>query len=196
MRRSLIFFIALLFFLIVISLITSMDVIRPANQIEDRGVGVQIRPANQINQPSDGNGGYKPTQGSSYSSRTSDSDDSEDENNINLKSVINGTNEVNSTESAANGTGLFILNEDENTLTYSINYEGLSSNETGAHIHGPAVEGENIPILYNLPLGLFKSGTINYNEEEESDILSGLWYVNIHSLLFPEGEIIGQIVTL
>ena len=42
--------------------------LRPANQIANRGVGVQIRPANQQNLPSTGNGGYIPSQGSKYSS--------------------------------------------------------------------------------------------------------------------------------
>ena len=40
----------------------------PATQLDDRGVGIQLRPANQLGLSSFGNGDYNPYEGSSYSS--------------------------------------------------------------------------------------------------------------------------------
>jgi hypothetical protein len=81
-------------------------------------------------------------------------------------------------------------------VTYHISFGGLTSAETLAHIHGPADPGTNGGVLHSLPLGNPKTGTWNYNETEEADILAGKTYVNIHSGMFPGGELRGQIVPL
>jgi hypothetical protein len=37
-------------------------------------------------------------------------------------------------------------------------------------------------------------GNTVINDTQEADLLAGLWYVNIHSSVFPGGEIRGQVV--
>ena len=119
--------------------------------------------------------------------------DSDDEI-VNLIADISGANEVPPTESITTGSGWFVLNQDANTLSFNITYEGLDSEETGAHIHGPAPVGVDAAVLFTLPSENPKIGVWNYDEGQETDILSGLTYVNIHSSEFPGGEIRGQIV--
>ena len=110
-------------------------------------------------------------------------------------SALNGSNEVPPTNASttAVGFGAFVINTAQNTLKFNISFSGLSGTETGAHIHGFALPGANAPILFTLPLGSPKVGVWNYSEAQESDILTGKTYINIHSSVFPDGEIHGQI---
>ncbi len=113
---------------------------------------------------------------------------------ISFRTVLLGRNEVPATTSTARGTGKFVLNTKNNTLKFDIEVMNLSSQETGAHIHGPANPGANAAILFALPSGSSKTGTWTYDQALEDKILSGQTYVNVHSANFPNGEIRGQII--
>ncbi|MEO5564415.1 MAG: CHRD domain-containing protein [Chitinophagaceae bacterium] len=85
-------------------------------------------------------------------------------------------------------------------LNYVVSWSGLSTNPTGFHIHGTAPVGFNASVQQNFSLtGLGKSGTysgtllIDGVKFKESDLLSGLFYVNMHTTTNPSGEIRGQI---
>ena len=111
-----------------------------------------------------------------------------------FNSNLSGSQEVPSTNSSASGFGEFILNTNENTLRYNISISNLIGNEIGSHIHGFSIVGNNSEILHNLPLGNLKIGVWDYSEEDESGIFNNMTYVNIHTDIFPGGEIRGQIV--
>ncbi|MBL8862215.1 MAG: CHRD domain-containing protein [Planctomycetes bacterium] len=108
--------------------------------------------------------------------------------------TIDGAQEVPASGSTATGTIRMLIDTSSNTLHYQITLTGLVNTETAAHIHGFAGPGVNAGVLYNLPLGNSKVGTINYLESEEQGLLSGLTYVNVHTNIFPGGEIRGQIL--
>ena len=58
---------------------------------------------------------------------------------------------------------------------------------------GPAqgiAGGIIFPLSTNNPI----TGTLTLNQQQAADLLSGLYYVNIHSATFTQGEIRGQIV--
>ena len=116
----------------------------------------------------------------------------------------------------SNGTGTFTATLDGNTLTYELSFTGLSTNSTGAHIHGPATTEQftNVLVDFNataagrsIILGAASgtgSGTINIaptagiTATVSGDSLRklldlGLLYVNVHSTQFGAGEIRGQI---
>ncbi len=113
----------------------------------------------------------------------------------NFTATLNGAQEVPPTASSATGTGTFTIDTAANTLSFNITFSPLQGGaETGAHIHGPAVAGVNAPIVFSLPPGSPKTGVWNYPEVMEADILAGRMYTNIHSTLFPGGEIRGQIL--
>ena len=78
---------------------------------------------------------------------------------------------------------------------------------TSASINGPALPGSTAPVLFDLvtpviavpnppiPGGYAFSGQIeNLTVSQFSQLMSGLWYVNICSTEHPDGEIRGQIV--
>jgi Cu/Zn superoxide dismutase len=101
------------------------------------------------------------------------------------------------TPSLATGVGKFVLSDNELTLTYKITFSGLSASETGAHIHSDA-EGGNA--VRDLAPGSPKVGRWLSTDAQAmtparvADLKAGLLYVNIHSTLYPAGEIKGQIL--
>lgn len=111
-----------------------------------------------------------------------------------LRATLDGAQEVPPTGSTATGQGFFLVDTIANTLTYRITYTGFTNVEQAAHIHGFAPAGANAGVLYTLPLGATKEGVITYAESEEEGILTGQTYVNVHSDVFPGGEIRGQIL--
>lgn len=112
-----------------------------------------------------------------------------------LVASITSAQEVPPTPTGGFGCGEFIVDTAANTLTYRIVYTGLSSAETAAHIHGFGPPGANTGVVHALPLGNVKIGVWNYPEANEIDILSGRCYVNVHTTMFPGGEIRGQITS-
>lgn len=115
-------------------------------------------------------------------------------NMVELKAVLSGSFEIPVTTSTATGQGKFFINTASNTLMFDIRIHNLNGVETAAHIHGPASSTQNAGVLFTLPTGTIKVGTWNYAESQESDILNGRTYVNVHSNKFPDGEIRGQII--
>lgn len=168
------------------------DQIRPASQTDSRGVGEQIRPANQQNLPSDGNGNYYSTEGSSY--RSSVYVEPPAVTTVKLNATLNGTN-LNTTSNVT-GNATFVLNKTSNTLSYSIELNNLSSNETFSDISIPGLLIENQTVSYPLELGNMKNGVISFINEVENYIIEGKAFVKIRSLFFPDGEIGGKILNL
>ena len=106
---------------------------------------------------------------------------------------IDGSQEIPPNGTAAAGVGLISINTADDILGYDIVYAGFTTAETAAHIHGYAPPGAPAGIVHTLPAGLRKLGTWVYPAADEPEILDGLSYINIHSSMFPSGEIRGQI---
>lgn len=112
---------------------------------------------------------------------------------VELKANLDGQQA--GTISTATGLGLFTYDDDSNVLNWNITFSGLTSAETVAHFHGPGAPGVNAPIQPPaLALGPTKTGMAALQASQEADLLNGLYYVNIHSQMFPGGEIRGQIM--
>ena len=108
--------------------------------------------------------------------------------------TLTGAQEVPPTSSSATGTATLLLSSDETTARVSVNFSGLSSAQTDAHIHGPAAVGASGPVVFPLPLGQVNDFQINLNSSQVQDLKSGLLYVNVHSSNFTSGEIRGQLL--
>ena len=109
--------------------------------------------------------------------------------------TLNGAQEVPPTNSTATGTATLVLSPDDKSARLSLNFSGLSSAQTDAHIHGPAAIGSEAGVLFPLPLGQISEVKIDLLPGQAQDLKSGLWYVNVHSANFPGGEIRGQFQT-
>jgi hypothetical protein len=108
-----------------------------------------------------------------------------------------GSNEVPEVTTAATGRGVLALNANATAVSYRVMVKDIDK-ITMAHIHqGPA--GVNGPVVAPIFLGgLFDpanpvSGTVPVNTLLVLNMLSGDYYVNVHTIDFPAGEIRGQI---
>jgi hypothetical protein len=110
--------------------------------------------------------------------------------------ALEGCQEVPPTATEAQGSAVLTYNTDTNVLGYDISFSGLSSAELFSHIHGFATRGTEAGILYDLPTGSPKVGSVTLPEVQEPNLLAGQFYVNVHSASFPDGEIRGQIDAL
>ncbi len=124
-----------------------------------------------------------------------------------FEALLTGTNEVPPVGTSATGLVTVLLNDDEDTLTINLLFSGLSGTQTAAHIHGLAGPGVNAPVRIappSLPLGNLFDFTITIpttlpglpslsRTAFVQGMKDGLTYFNIHSTLFPGGEIRGQL---
>jgi hypothetical protein len=106
--------------------------------------------------------------------------------------TLSGMQEVPANNSSATGTATLVLSPDEKTATLSLTFSGLSSQQTDAHIHGPAAPGNTAPPIFQLPLGQISDAQISLTPAQVLDLKNGLHYVNVHSSMFIGGEIRGQ----
>ena len=114
-----------------------------------------------------------------------------------VTSTINGANQVPASGSA--GTGTLTGTYDAATLmiTISAPYSGLGSGLTASHLH-QAPAGSNGGVIVNLaPTTGSTSGTISGTfavpGANESQLIAGNFYINLHTSGFPGGEIRGQL---
>ncbi len=104
-----------------------------------------------------------------------------------------------SVPTSATGSGIFQYDDSTHELSFNIAFSGLSSSEIAANIYGPAAAGNKAVILFPLPAGSPKEGMVDLDDlriltAAQSDLLAGLWYVEIRSNDYPDGEISGQIL--
>jgi len=97
--------------------------------------------------------------------------------------------------STGSGDGIATLDTKTGELGYTINYKGLSSAATMAHIHGPADVGANAGVVVPLaaPTGTQVVGKVILTEAQIAELNAGRYYVNIHTETNKGGEIRGQL---
>ncbi len=113
-------------------------------------------------------------------------------------SVINsGQVVMPSSSSNSFGNAHLLFDKTTDLLCFSISYSALTSLETKAHLHGPASAGSNAGVQLTLPLGSPKQGCVGpLSVQQRQDLEKGLFYINIHSVNFPSGEIRGQVLQI
>ena len=117
---------------------------------------------------------------------------------IELKATMDGAQADGGlgTGSPGTGTALVIFDDVTNEFSWDISWSGLQAPVTVAHFHGPAGPGVNAGIqvdFLTISPGNPSVGSTTITDGQAADLLAGLWYVNIHSQLFPGGEIRGQV---
>ncbi|MEA5401303.1 CHRD domain-containing protein [Arcicella sp. DC2W] len=107
---------------------------------------------------------------------------------------LNGSLEVPANTSTATGSFVGTYNKTTKVISYTINYNGITP--TAWHIHKGAV-GVNGGVIFALGTTFntaFSSKTAALTAEQETDLMAGNYYVNIHSASKPGGEIRGQLI--
>ncbi|WP_375770184.1 CHRD domain-containing protein [Archangium gephyra] len=119
---------------------------------------------------------------------------------------LSGANEVPPTSVPATTNGVATARLEGDKLTITGTFSGLQSNlqvapntESSAHVH-QAAQGTNGPVVLNLTVttsdqrnGSY-TGTKNLSDEEKEAFKDGLFYVNVHTVNNPMGEIRGQLI--
>lgn len=116
-----------------------------------------------------------------------------------FNNTYSGTQENPPNNSPGTGVITGTYNPATNTIFYRIVFSGLVSPTAAAHFHAPAAPGVNAGVIYGytgFPTGVMAgsySGTHTITDLQETQLLTGLWYSNIHTAQFPGGEIRSQI---
>ena len=129
------------------------------------------------------------------------SEDVEAQNTYVGTTTMSGAQETPAITTSASGTVEASYNRLSKTLTYKVSFSGLAANASAAHIHGTAPTGYAAGVLQTfVGFPAATSGTysgsllIDGVKFTESNLLAGLYYVNIHNATRPAGEIRAQIL--
>lgn len=113
---------------------------------------------------------------------------------------LDGLQEVPPVATPATGFATVTYDDQSNLLSWTITYSGLIGSTTAAHFHGNALPGFPAGVVLDIPSNsggnLFSPiiGSATITSIQGTDLVAGLWYINIHSTAFPNGEIRGQVV--
>ncbi|MGY8664698.1 CHRD domain-containing protein [Bradyrhizobium sp. UFLA05-109] len=112
-----------------------------------------------------------------------------------LKATLDGKAEVPATTSSGTGTADLDYDAASKKLSWTVTYSGLSGPATAAHFHGPAETGKNAGVAVAIPNAASSpvKGEATLTDAQAADLLSGKYYVNIHTAANPGGEIRGQV---
>ncbi len=111
---------------------------------------------------------------------------------------LSGAQEVPPNSSPAMGQAWGTYDQSTRILRIMVHAHGFVGDLTMGHIHRGAI-GVNGPIVFFLnntsgdPRMWTSDNTFTLTEAQEADFLSGLWYVNLHTTVYPGGEIRGQL---
>jgi hypothetical protein len=115
---------------------------------------------------------------------------------INFSVELSGAAEVPPNDSSGTGTLEATLDTDSKILKYTVTYEGLTGPVTGAHFHGPADATANAPPVVPVPEDMLVSpieGEATLTDDQIAEIQNHMWYFNIHTAQYPDGELRGQL---
>jgi len=125
---------------------------------------------------------------------------------LKVSTTLSGANEIPANTSTATGTVDGVLDQESRILSINIMYSDSVSGDstsadsvftpTGWHIHKAAADSTGPVVIdfgttFTSPFA-FKD---TLTEAQVADLKAGLYYVNIHTAKYPEGEIRGQLKT-
>jgi hypothetical protein len=113
---------------------------------------------------------------------------------VRMSANLTGAAEVPPVRSTGAGNATVTLNKATKLLTWNVAYRGLTGPVSAAHFHGPAAAGANAGVTVPMTAGASPmQGTATLNDAQIADLLSGRWYINLHTAAHPGGEIRGQV---
>lgn len=99
------------------------------------------------------------------------------------------------TSSSASGNLTGEFDPKSKTLSYKVEYTGLSSAPVAAHFHGPAKPGEDagvaVPVSGDLKSPITSKATLT--DTQAAELLAGKYYFNLHTPANLNGELRGQV---
>jgi len=113
---------------------------------------------------------------------------------VKFKAALDGKSETPPTTSAGTGTVTATYDTVAKTLSWTVDYSGLTGPATMAHFHGPAPVGSPAPIMAPLQGSLDSpiKGSATLTDDQAKALMDGMMYFNIHTAANKPGEIRGQ----
>jgi hypothetical protein len=119
-----------------------------------------------------------------------------------FKADLKGSSEVPANQSTGSGSVTATFDPATKKLTWNGTYTGTSGAPTAAHVHGPAEPGKNAGVVVWIsdkdtkahPFTSPFQGSADLTDAQASDLMAGLYYVNVHTVANPGGELRGQLV--
>lgn len=113
-----------------------------------------------------------------------------------LTSTLSGEAEIPAVTTMGTGTVDVTYTPATKVLKWKVVYSGLSGPVTAAHFHGPAIPGQNagVALPFKGKLDSPIEGQATLTAAQADELLSGKWYVNLHTAANPNGEVRGQVV--
>jgi hypothetical protein len=128
---------------------------------------------------------------------------------ITLRAFMDGSQETVPTPSMASGFAEVTLDTETHILSWVVTFQGpFIGTPVAMHFHGrnnsqPPNQGApgsnamvriDLGVSENPNVGSFDLTTLpDYGAFIDQNIIDGLWYVNLHTTVFPAGEIRGQL---
>ena len=113
---------------------------------------------------------------------------------VHFRGVLDGAQ----SDTPSPGTGMLWGTVDLGSNWFTLDYvfSGLLAPQTAAHVHrgAPGVNGPVVIGAPTFPLGSPIHYETMISDQVESDLLAGMLYLNVHSTLYPRGEIRGQLM--
>lgn len=113
-----------------------------------------------------------------------------------FRATLTGDQEVPPRDTPAWGSAYATLDLSTNWFTLDYWFQDLLATQTDAHIHlaPPGVAG---PVVIPLPLGSPVTGfATTMTDLQVANLLAGNLYINVHSVIYPGGEIRGQLIPI
>jgi len=117
-----------------------------------------------------------------------------------FEAFLTGLGENPPNGSPASGFGTVVLNAAQTQITVDENWSGLLAPATASHIHGPGGAGTNAAVLFpfsGVPAataGAIPEQSFAITPTQVSYLFDGYLYMNVHTSVFPGGEIRGQLL--
>lgn len=109
---------------------------------------------------------------------------------------LTGQSTVPTSDSAAQGELVAVLNRNTGLLQWKLSFSGLSGPVRGANFHSPGMAGEVAQPVLSLGRSVLSpsEGRAMLSARQRADLLAGQWYINLRTARYPDGEIRGQMI--
>jgi CHRD domain len=109
--------------------------------------------------------------------------------------LATGSQETPSVDSPGVASGRLTMSADRKQLSFDLMIADLKGKLTGIHLHRGRA-GQDGPVVYSLPEPVEDEarGQVEFNPADEADLLTQGFYLDLHTDLFPNGELRGQVV--
>ena len=121
--------------------------------------------------------------------------DDPDAHLVTFTTRLNGESAVPPADSSATGQLDALYDSSSGLLRWKVVWSGLRGTITAVQFHGPAGNGQNAPptVIWPAPFGPTYEGRAILTPQQARDLLSGRWYVNVSTTVYPSGELRGQL---